>query len=186
MKGTKGEQAKQCLIETAARLFLRKGYSSTGINDILSEADMSKGSFYFHFSSKKDLGFEVARYYGKTTLDQWLEPLSENPWDVFIKKMIFDIKTSVAEGTYFGCPLAVLGLDISFVDDDLSKTYAGGIIRLMSIFSKSLQLSGLTEEQAKEVSRRAFAIYEGHVLYYKISKDESAFDCMLKDLLSLV
>lgn len=107
MKLTKGKQAKQCLIEIASKLFLKNGYSNTGINEILQEANMSKGSFYFYFSSKKELGIYVAKYYGKTLLNNWLEPLSNNSWDIFVHKMISDIKSSIAAGSYFGFPIAV-------------------------------------------------------------------------------
>lgn len=186
MKSTKGEQAKQCLIETAANLFLRKGYSSTGINEILQVTQTSKGSFYFYFSSKKELGLEVASYYGRTILENWLAPLSNNPWDIFVNKMVSDIKNSVTTGNYFGCPIAVLGLDISFIDTTLSKAYTTGIIKLIDIFSKSLQVSGLPQNEADITARKAFAIYEGHVLYYRVSKDEGAIDYMLKDLLSII
>lgn len=185
-KSTKGEQTKQYLIEVAAKLFLKKGYSNTGINDILQEADISKGSFYFYFSSKKDLGFEVANYFGKKVLLEWLGPLSNKPWDVFVNKMVSYIKKSEALGKYFGCPIAILGLDVVFVDGDLSKAYASGIRKLIDIFSNSLQVSGLIKDEADKIARKAFALYEGHTLYYRISKDNSAFDYILRDLLSLV
>jgi TetR/AcrR family transcriptional repressor of lmrAB and yxaGH operons len=183
---TKGEQTKQHLIETAARLFLRKGYSNTGINDILQEADISKGSFYFYFSSKKELGFEVANYYGKKVLKNWLEPLSNKPWDIFVNKMVAFIKRAESSGKYFGCPIAILGLDVVFIDEDLSKTYASGINKLINAFSHSLQVSGLAKDEADITGRKAFALYEGHTVYYRISKDKSAFEYMLRDLLSLV
>lgn len=186
MKSTKGEQAKQHLIEIAAKLFLRKGYANTGINEILQEADMSRGSFYFYFSSKKELGIEVANYYGKTILLNWLEPLSNNPWNIFINKMVADIKSSVSEGNYFGCPIAVLGLDMTFIENNSSNAYANGITKLINIFSHSLQVSGLTKEEANTIARKAFALYEGYILCYRISKDESVFDYILEDLLSLV
>lgn len=186
MAYSKGEQSKQLLIETAARLFLKNGYSNTGINDILQEAGLSKGSFYFYFSSKIELGNEVANYYGREVLSEWLEPLSENPWDIFVSTMISDIKKSLSIGNYYGCPIAVLGLDISFVDAELSNTYARGMKKVIEVFSHSLQRSGLNKEQADQIARKAFVIYEGHILYYKISKDESVFDHIREDLLGLL
>ncbi|MBC2582098.1 TetR/AcrR family transcriptional regulator [Clostridium sp. DJ247] len=146
---------------------------------------MSKGSFYFYFSSKKELALEIAKYYGKIILQDWLEPLSNNPWDIFINKMVLDIKSSVSAGNYFGCPIAVLGLETAFIENDLSNAYANGMKKLIDIFSNSLQVSGLTKDKADVIARKAFAIYEGHILYYRISKDESSFDYILKDLLSL-
>ena len=41
----KGDQSKHHLIECAARLFWHDGYNATGINKILQESEMTKGSF---------------------------------------------------------------------------------------------------------------------------------------------
>jgi AcrR family transcriptional regulator len=43
------------LIETARRLFAEKGFAATSTEEILSEADVSRGALYHHFSSKTDL-----------------------------------------------------------------------------------------------------------------------------------
>lgn len=46
---------KKRIIDTASRLFHQQGYNSTGINQIISEANVAKASFYQHFKSKEDL-----------------------------------------------------------------------------------------------------------------------------------
>ena len=51
----KGEESRQRLIECAAELFWKNGYSATGISEILKQTDLPKGSFYFYFKSKDDL-----------------------------------------------------------------------------------------------------------------------------------
>src|SRR5215831_8421613 len=48
-------QTRQKILETAADLFYQQGYNSTGINQIISESQVAKASFYAHFSSKEDL-----------------------------------------------------------------------------------------------------------------------------------
>lgn len=51
----KGEKTRLAIINTAAELFLKKGYESTTIEDILEQLNISKGSFYYHFETKMDL-----------------------------------------------------------------------------------------------------------------------------------
>lgn len=46
---------KERIIETTLSLFAKQGYNSTGINQIISEANVAKASFYQHFKSKEDL-----------------------------------------------------------------------------------------------------------------------------------
>jgi AcrR family transcriptional regulator len=43
------------LLRTSTDLFARQGYNTTGINQIISEANVAKASFYKHFKSKEDL-----------------------------------------------------------------------------------------------------------------------------------
>ena len=43
------------IIETAWRLFHEKGFSETTINDIIREAGISKGTFYYYFRSKDNM-----------------------------------------------------------------------------------------------------------------------------------
>ncbi|MFT8313635.1 MAG: TetR/AcrR family transcriptional regulator [Clostridium sp.] len=184
-KGIKGENSKKHLIEIAAKLFLQKGYSNTGINDILTEAGVSKGSFYFHFSSKKDLAVEVSKYYYKIIVQNWLKPLSNNTWDVFINKLVLDIRNSTSLGKFFGCPIAILGLEIAFIEEDLSDMYAYSIKELIEVFKNSLKVSGVSEDKLDSIARKAFSIYEGYTVYYRITKDKNVIDFMLKDLLEI-
>ncbi len=46
---------RERIIETTLILFANQGYNSTGINQIISEANVAKASFYQHFKSKEDL-----------------------------------------------------------------------------------------------------------------------------------
>lgn len=43
------------IMETTFSLFANQGYNSTGINQIISESNVAKASFYQHFKSKEDL-----------------------------------------------------------------------------------------------------------------------------------
>jgi len=60
---SKGEQTKQKIIESAAQLIYQQGFNHTGITQILKTANVSKGSFYFHFDDKDQLGFAIIDHY---------------------------------------------------------------------------------------------------------------------------
>ena len=49
------EATRGRLIATARRLFAEKGFAGTSTEEILSEAAVSRGALYHHFSSKTDL-----------------------------------------------------------------------------------------------------------------------------------
>ncbi len=61
--------AKMKLIDVAAALVYRQGWNATGINQILSESRVPKGSFYYYFQSKDDLGAAIVRYHSQRLQD---------------------------------------------------------------------------------------------------------------------
>lgn len=55
MKGDKGEKRKRELLRIAYRLIISKGYEETSIDEIIAEAQIAKGTFYYHFKSKEEM-----------------------------------------------------------------------------------------------------------------------------------
>ena len=45
------------LVQTALRLFASRGYHHTSIADIIRESGCTRGSLYYYFSSKEELGY---------------------------------------------------------------------------------------------------------------------------------
>ena len=185
VKTTKGEQSKNKLVECAAQLFLQKGYNATGINDILAGTGLPKGSFYFHFASKKDLAVEVSNYYEKK-IGKWiLETARGKVWKDFITELIGKMIEGAEQKNHFGCPFAVLGLEIAFSEPDISEYYYNSMKKLIDIFANVFEFSGIPVDKTSIIANRAFAIYEGYLLYYRVGKDVEALRMMLRDLIAI-
>jgi AcrR family transcriptional regulator len=43
------------ILDAAEKLFAAKGYEAATVNDILTEVNIAKGTFYYHFKSKEDV-----------------------------------------------------------------------------------------------------------------------------------
>ena len=57
MRRTKeeAEQTQRIIVDAAFRVFQRKGYAATTMNDIAEEIGMSRGVVYWHFKNKTEL-----------------------------------------------------------------------------------------------------------------------------------
>ena len=55
----KGEKRKQELLRIAYEMFLTKGYENTSVDEIISEAGIAKGTYYYYFDSKEHMLEEV-------------------------------------------------------------------------------------------------------------------------------
>jgi AcrR family transcriptional regulator len=52
---TSTNETRERILEAAVKVFATKGYHDTKVDDIVSESNTSKGSFYFYFPSKQDI-----------------------------------------------------------------------------------------------------------------------------------
>ena len=55
-KQARSEYTRLHLIRSAAELFDRNGFAGATLDDVSRAAGVTKGAFYFHFASKKELG----------------------------------------------------------------------------------------------------------------------------------
>ena len=92
---------KERILNTASRLFYHQGYNSTGINQIIAEADIAIGSLYKHFQSKADLLYyyleqEEIEYFAN--LDDYLKE-EKHPLQKLLK--LIDYRIKVQEHSQF-------------------------------------------------------------------------------------
>ncbi|MFD3734233.1 ScbR family autoregulator-binding transcription factor [Streptomyces sp. NPDC058632] len=52
---------RKVLLESAAHLFVERGYAGTSVNDISDHSGRTSGAIYFHYSSKEKLALAVVR-----------------------------------------------------------------------------------------------------------------------------
>jgi AcrR family transcriptional regulator len=62
-------ETRQRVLEAANQLFSTKGFVATGTADIARAADVSEGSIFYHFGSKKNLLIELGRMYGERMVE---------------------------------------------------------------------------------------------------------------------
>lgn len=51
----KSEKTREKILKAALKVFSEKGYYAANVDDIVNKSETSKGGFYFHFPSKKEL-----------------------------------------------------------------------------------------------------------------------------------
>jgi TetR/AcrR family transcriptional regulator, transcriptional repressor for nem operon len=56
---TRADSTRQQILRAAARQFARLPYHQVGLDDVLAEAELTKGAMYFHFRSKHALALAI-------------------------------------------------------------------------------------------------------------------------------
>lgn len=59
--------ARKRLLEAARDVIRAKGFAATCVDDLCAEAEVTKGAFFHHFSSKEALGVAAAEFWADTT-----------------------------------------------------------------------------------------------------------------------
>jgi AcrR family transcriptional regulator len=86
------QSPRERILAKALELFYKQGYTATGVNQIIKEAEVARASFYDHFHSKEDLLVAYATEMARTEI-------------AGIRADV--LKLSTARERFFG-PLAVL------------------------------------------------------------------------------
>lgn len=93
------KEKERLIMDTSMKLFARKGFSSTSIQEIANEAGISKGSFYLYFKSKEALLMAIFKHY-YDTFHSDLEQLKSNnlsPREQFIEQMVTQFSTFLGQ-----------------------------------------------------------------------------------------
>ncbi|MFQ3545250.1 helix-turn-helix domain-containing protein [Halobacillus rhizosphaerae] len=78
------------IIEHSIKLFAKKGFSSTSVQEIANECSISKGAFYLHFKSKDALLLEIFNYYSRRIQQKTdeIQSLDLEPRTKFIRQLL--------------------------------------------------------------------------------------------------
>lgn len=110
---------KQRLLDVGLAMLLKHGYADLGLQTLLQEAGVPKGSFYHHFANKEDFALQVVDQYMRgahMALDVALEGSDLLPLER-VRRFFELIEQSYREQGYMGCLLGGLGQELSGISD---------------------------------------------------------------------
>ncbi len=110
---------KQRLIGAGLPMLLTHGYNDLGIQALLSETGIPKGSFYHHFKDKEDFALQVLDTYMASVhegLDACLGDTSHPPLTRVRTFFAMTEQSYRAEG-YMGCLIGGLGQELSGINE---------------------------------------------------------------------
>ena len=113
------QPTKQRLIEAGLRMLLERGYNSLGVQALLDETGIPKGSFYHHFKDKEDFALQVIEaYIGEVhgVLDACLQDESLPPL-ARVRRFFEMVQQKYQEDGYLGCLMGGLGQELSGTSD---------------------------------------------------------------------
>lgn len=182
---SKGEKTRERIIQEAAFLFLNQGYNATSINDILESTNIAKGSFYFHFKTKQELVQAIADYYGDQKKQEFLTFAAAANWGQFVERLVAHELEKAKVSQNYGCPNGLLGSELSYSLPEVANMFNQNMKEQILILQQVIEGSGVSKEEAIVLAERAFAIYEGRLLLFRISHEATDLIKLKEDLIQL-
>lgn len=163
---------RERLIETASRLFYMQGYNSTGINQIIEEAEVAKASLYQHFATKEDL---AVGYLAKKNVE-WFSVLGEFTAQGFSPKekilLAFDFLKIYQNSCQFrGCNFQNISAE---VPQDNVKILDE--VRKQKVASREFFKDLLAKMDKADLADEVFILFEGAIVSSRIYQNSWAIE----------
>jgi len=184
---------KERMLVLGMTMLLRHGYNDLGIQAVLKETGVPKGSFYHHFASKEGFALQVVdRYMDEVHkgLDASLSDRSLVPLDR-VRKFFESTRDKYREDGYLGCMLGGLGQELSGVNPVFQEkieaclgTIAG---RIASCMQEAQASGGLpADTDPRSMASLLVNCWEGAALRSRLCRDPAPLDSMLDFYFSAV
>lgn len=140
--GAKGEATRREIIGVARSMVLKKGFGGTSIDEIIREAKITKGGFFYHFDGKNDLARHLMLDYLEED-DAFFErlvtrarELVEDPLQqaLLFLKLVAEEMGNLGE-SHPGCLVASYTYEAQLFNDDVKALTAEGLLRWRSMFT---------------------------------------------------
>lgn len=187
----KGQATKNRLMDIAERLILNNGFAAMSIDDVIGEAGITKGGFFYHYESKNALAYALMQRYREAEafafgeLFKRSEELTSDPLQqmlVFIK--LFAESMSDIEGVHPGCLVASTTYESHQVNEQVKKITAEIVLDWRKLFREKIDKVNLAYPPSSVVSSDDLAdmlstIIEGGIIVSRALNDASILEKQL-------
>ncbi|MDP1557097.1 MAG: TetR/AcrR family transcriptional regulator [Hyphomonas sp.] len=144
---SKGEQTRQRLMDITQSAVLEKGFGATSIEEIITEAGITKSGFFYHFKDKNDLAKALVERYVNEEISMTQEllaqadSLSEDPLHSFLifLKLLSDKFMDLPNG-HPGCIVASCCYQEQIFSQDVRDLCSGSHLTWRRVMRERLDL----------------------------------------------
>ena len=184
-------ETRQQILDAAYRVFVRAGYGGASVDEIIAEADVSKGAVYHHFSGKEEIFQAILADYVRRCADQMTAAF--NP-DASLRANVENVLRASWETAKADPAWPALWLE--FWAHATRDEHARAIVaesnttcrRLISGTVAALQQAGvLRHEIDPEAAARLFiGVNDGILLQWQVQPDEVDPDALLGPMAEMI
>ena len=146
---------RDAIVAAAINLFRQRGFSATGMNDIVAESGAPKGSVYYYFpDGKVQIGAEALAYAGRH-IEASIKSFAEAEPDpaAFLRGMfVTSAKSLEKSGFRNGCPIAGVLLDTPPSETRIMQAADGALALWRGFIERVCTRAGISQTRAAFVA----------------------------------
>lgn len=188
----KPESTRERILSVAESIILNNGFSGTSIEDIIKNAAITKGGFFYHFNGKKELARAlVERYLEQDNrifddLFYAADQVSDDPLEQLIGFLDrFAAMVENLDETHPGCLVAGFTYESQQFDEEIQDLMKQGVLVWRKLFQ--LRLERVSERYSSQTTISIIAIadmftscVEGGIILSRIFKSNEALAQQVK------
>src|SRR5438094_5728355 len=181
---TDSSDVRDNILAVGQRIMSGKGYSAVGLNEILTEAKVPKGSFYHYFDSKDAFGEALLSSYFEDYLAD-LDAVMAQPGLTMAQRLLNYFDMWRANQSFLDCQGKCLAVKLAAEVADLSEAMRGvlnhGTSSIIAKLTAALE-SGVAEgslaidDTPHQVAESLYQLWLGASVMVKIVRGTEPFD----------
>lgn len=191
---TEYTDVRQHILDTAKPIILGKGFSAVGLNELLAEAGVPKGSFYHYFKSKELFGEALLDSYFadyQARLDARLKHGEGTAAQRLMSYWTTWQETQSSEGAEGKCLAVKLGGEVCDLSEAMRSALHNGTTRIVDALAECISEGGRDGSlpiaiDSRQTAQILYSLWLGATLLSKIRRDRSALDAALTATLNLL
>jgi TetR/AcrR family transcriptional repressor of nem operon len=182
------------ILEKGLELIREKGYTNTGIEDILKANSIPKGSFYNFFKNKEDFGIRAMQKYTKHQIE-WIENLlsdkAKGPFDRLKNFYERLIAASVDENCRKGCLVGNMTQEMAGLSNPIGRQAEESLQEISNLIAGCIEEGQDLDEIRSDYSAKDLADYlhnsfYGFLLRAKAGRDKKQFDIFTEMMFTFI
>lgn len=171
-------EVRDYILDIGIKIIAQKSYNGIGIQEILSEAKIPKGSFYHYFKSKEDFCIQVVKRYSENSMEyinSFLKDARLSPLERIFS--FFEDVQKVYERKNFteGCLLGNCSTELGGQQNSFSTVLENEFLKMENAFTKCLQEARDKGELTTNMQNEVLASFivnswEGAIMRMKVTK----------------
>jgi TetR/AcrR family transcriptional repressor of lmrAB and yxaGH operons len=166
--------SKKAFVEATQELLRRRGYSASGLGEIVARSGAPKGSLYFHFpGGKQELAVTAMERSAAQLRDAMVAVLdSSDDVDEAIGRLIDALAGGLAESDFAdGCPIATVALETAGESPQMRAAAQAAFDSWLEVLELRLTSDGLDAAGAQQRAVLVLAAIEGALILARAQRD---------------